>query len=234
MNKRYAAAVIAVVAAVCGVVWLLFALKTTDAQRRSLVSLNERLRAEDGRLRADAKRADEEAAAERAARVRVEDLQVTIAKQLADLKTEVDIQRTAAQADRAEVVRLRKLLRESEAVSARPDAGIAQALAAAQERCAQTEKRMTRNEARYRYNLGVVLARHGEREAAEESFQESVRLDPTDADARYNLALLAKDGGDDAQALVHVDAYLKGLPAGTRDRAAEDLKRTLLRAEAGL
>jgi Flp pilus assembly protein TadD len=107
------------------------------------------------------------------------------------------------------------------------------ALAARERELLETQARLTANEARYQYNIGVLLAKSGDADKANAAFVECLALDPTDADAHYNLAALAKSRGDNTAALFHVNEYVR-LRGGSAESKVAELKRELLQTEAGL
>jgi tetratricopeptide (TPR) repeat protein len=64
------------------------------------------------------------------------------------------------------------------------------------------------------YNQGVILWNASKFPEAKTQFEQSVKLDPNNADAQYMLAMAYVNGGDTAGAKPHFEAYLKLNPTG--------------------
>jgi tetratricopeptide (TPR) repeat protein len=62
------------------------------------------------------------------------------------------------------------------------------------------------------YNLGICLTMKGNRELARDSYQYALRLDPALKDAKYNLALLQRDLGDETAAITLLQDIVKQDP----------------------
>lgn len=62
------------------------------------------------------------------------------------------------------------------------------------------------------FNLGVLLEDMNRRTAAIEAYSAALRLDPTLADAHYNLALLYEKAGKPREAIRHLAHYRRGQP----------------------
>ena len=63
------------------------------------------------------------------------------------------------------------------------------------------------------YNMGVVYAKEGRSKDAEVEYLNALRIDPSDADAHYNLAILYENEIKDiGKAIRHYKAYLKLRP----------------------
>jgi tetratricopeptide (TPR) repeat protein len=66
------------------------------------------------------------------------------------------------------------------------------------------------------YNQGVILWNASKFPEAKAQFEQAVKLDPNNADARYMLAMAYVNGGDTAGAKPHFEAYLKLAPTGDK------------------
>jgi len=64
------------------------------------------------------------------------------------------------------------------------------------------------------YNQGVILWNASKFADAKAQFEQSVKIDPNNADAQYMLAMAYVNGGDTAGAKPHFEAYLKLAPTG--------------------
>jgi len=63
------------------------------------------------------------------------------------------------------------------------------------------------------YNMAAVYAKEGRLRDAEKEYLRALRVDPTDSDSHYNLAILYEESFDDrGKATVHYRAYLKLAP----------------------
>jgi tetratricopeptide (TPR) repeat protein len=57
------------------------------------------------------------------------------------------------------------------------------------------------------FNLGVLLDDLRRAAEAMEAYRAAVRLDPSFADAHYNLALLCREAGREQEAIRHMSQY---------------------------
>ncbi len=76
--------------------------------------------------------------------------------------------------------------------------------------------------ARAHTNLGIALARTGERAAARAEYEVALRLDPASTRALYNRAQLALEEGEPAQAIADLERVLALDPTDSETRAALD------------
>lgn len=91
-------------------------------------------------------------------------------------------------------------------------------LGALQQEKAALTATLERERALFQYNLGVVYAQVGRYDEALEAYDQSVRSDPNNPDAHYNLGLLyEKVREDPEQAVRHYRRYLELNPAA-KDR----------------
>jgi len=79
------------------------------------------------------------------------------------------------------------------------------------------------------YNMALVYAKEGKYREAENEYLHSLRLDPTDAEAHYNLGILLDDElNDKSRAAMHYKKYLQLNPHGAD---AEAVRGWLLQLE---
>ena len=62
------------------------------------------------------------------------------------------------------------------------------------------------------YNLGICYTMKGQRDLAGACYQYALRLDPALRDAKYNLALLQRDTGEEAAAIASLEDIIKSDP----------------------
>ena len=79
------------------------------------------------------------------------------------------------------------------------------------------------------FNMAAVYAKEGRMRDAEKEYLRSLRIDPTDADSHYNLAILYEESFDNkSKAAVHYRAYLKLAPNA---RDVDEVKAWLIDLE---
>jgi tetratricopeptide (TPR) repeat protein len=139
-------------------------------------------------------------------------------KQMPALETELAAaQQTAAAKSTAlsqreqelEALRLELERREHRIIKAER---MAQALEQARDDVRRVDEKKKRD---MHYNMAVVYAKEGKFADAEQEYLQALRLDPSDAEIHYNLAILYDDElHDERRAALHYRKYLKLNPHG--------------------
>ncbi len=126
-----------------------------------------------------------------------------------------DLQKKILEKDSALMKKDHDLLTLKEEFSQRENRLIkAERMAALMDRTREEVKKVTEKEARdMHFNMAAVYAKEGRYREAEEEYLSALKVDPTDADSHYNVAILYdEEFHDQRRASMHYRRYLKLRP----------------------